>query len=273
MSTPILELDGSPQSRRALLTDLVRFRNLLVVLATTDFQVRYKRAVFGVLWAVVVPLVQAAIVAVVFSQVVRVAGSQRGYAVFVLSGVLAWSYFASALGAGATAVVDGSALTEKLWFPRALLPIVPGLSALVGLGISVLALVVALFIFGVTPTASLILLLPGCVLLAAFTTALSLVLSALHVYFRDVRYLVQALLVVWFYATPVLYPVDLLGRLRPYIELNPMTGIVGLFHASAYGWDSSLAGPVTLSVLVTIALIAVAVEVYRRHDRLFADLM
>jgi ABC-type polysaccharide/polyol phosphate export permease len=229
--------------------------------------------VFGVLWAVVVPLLQATVVAVVFSHVVRVAGGNRSYAVFVLSGVLPWSYFAGTLGAGATAVVDGAGLTEKLWFPRALLPIVPGLSGIVGLAVSLAALVVSLFIFGVTPTAWLLLLAPASALLIAFAVALALVLAALHVYFRDVRYLVAALLMVWFYATPILYPADLLGDIRPYVDINPMTGIVGLFHAAAFGWDGSLAGAVLVSVVTTLVLVVIAVETYRRHDRLFADLL
>jgi len=269
-STQVLELDAGPASAPEVVADLWRHRDVLRELAWTDFQVRYKRAVFGVLWAVIVPLLQAAVVGVVFSHVVRdVSGTS--YALFVLSGVLPWSYFATTLAIGAGAIVDGAELSEKLWFPRAMLPIVPALAGLVGLGISVVLLLVAVPVLHGSVGVNLVLLPAACALLIAFTIALSLVLGALHVYFRDVRYLVQAILLVWFYATPLLYPASLLKELQPWLDFNPMTGIIALFRDAIVGSDASGARSIIVSLVATFALLAASVEVYRRHDRLFAD--
>ena len=204
---PILVLDNKPRSRSTVVWDLWRYRDVLYELARTDFQVRYKRAIFGILWAVALPLLQAAVLAFVFSRVIRLApGAQHGFAVFVLSGVLAWSYFSITVSLGSTAIVDNAELTDKLWFPRSMLPIVPALGGLVGLGVSMVALVVAMPILGVAIGPQVLLLVPACVILVLISIALSLVLASLHVYFRDVRYLVSAALLVWFYLTPILYP-------------------------------------------------------------------
>ena len=272
-SADVLDLDDRPASRRAWLLDVWNHRGVLAMLAKADFQVRYKRASFGVLWAVAVPVLQAVVLAVVFAKVIKV-GNGRAFGAYVLGGVLAWSYFAGTVSAGSTAIVDGTGLTDKVWFPRALLPLVPTLANMVGLLVSLVALLVALPVLGVDVGWRLLLLIPAVVLLAALSAALSLCLAALHVYFRDVRFLVAASLLVWFYLTPIAYPRHLLGsRLGTLIDFNPMTGVVLLFHAATVGGDGPWRRALIVSVLATVLLTAVAVEVNRRHDRLFVDLL
>ena len=90
-------------------------------------------------------------------------------------------------------------------------------------------------------------------------------------YFRDVRFLVQAALLVWFYVTPIIYPLSFVGGLRTVIELNPMTGVVTLFHAAVVGADGAWVRSILVAVASTVVLVAVAVAAYRRHDRLFVD--
>jgi ABC-type polysaccharide/polyol phosphate export permease len=268
-ATSVLELDTRPESVRAWLADVAGHGEVLWMLARKDFQTRYKRASFGVIWAVVVPFLQAAIMAVVFSRVIKVGSGQR-FAVYVMSGVIAFSYFTTVLTIGSTAIVDGASLTDKVWFPRALLVIVPALSNLVGLAVTLLVLIATMPILGVSIHLELLLLLPAALLLIAFATSLSLVLSALHVYFRDVRFLVQASVMVWLYVTPVLYPKALLGGLSGVVDINPMTGVVTLFHMATVG-DAHWQRPVLISVAVTLVLIIIGAEVQRRYDRLFVD--
>ena len=242
------------------------------MLARADFHVRYKRATLGVAWAVAVPVVQALVMAIVFSRIIKVANAAT-FGAYVLAGVLAWSYFAGTIGTGATAIVDGSSLTDKVWFPRAMLPIVPALANVVGLLVSLVALVVALPLLHTHIGARLLLLPVACVLLVAFTTAVVLVLSALHVYFRDVKFLVQALLLVWFYVTPIAYPKALLGGLAPIADFNPMTGVVTLFQVAVVGPQLHWVRAVLVASVATVVLLVVAVEAHRRHDRLFVDLL
>lgn len=270
MSVPVLELGPEPASRRELLRDVARHRQVLLVLSRKDFQTRYKRATLGILWAVAVPVLQASVMAVVFAKIIRfeVAG---GYAPFVMVGIVAWAYFAGTLTTGSTAIVENASLTEKVWFPRALLPVVPALANTVGLLVSFAVVLAIIPFFGVVPGPELFVALPAMVLLVAFTTTLSLVLSALHVYFRDVKYLVQAALLVWMYVTPVLYPQDLLGRWSWLLDFNPLTGVVALFRLAALGHADGWERPVLVATALTVALLLGALEIHRRHDRLFAD--
>jgi lipopolysaccharide transport system permease protein len=270
-STRILDLDDRPASRRSWLAEVWAHREVLLMLAAKDFQTRYKRASFGVLWAVGVPMLQAAIMAIVFSRVLRV-GNGRAFAVFVMSGVIAYSYCTVTIAAGSTAIVDAATLTDKVWFPRALLVIVPALSNLVGFAVTAGVLVAVVPIFGVSVGPRLLLLIPASLLLVVFSVALSLVLGALDVYFRDVKYLVQAAVMVWIYVTPILYPQTLLRRFGPWLDANPLTGIVVLFHMATVG-AGHWVRPVLVSLLATLVLLVAGLEAQRRHDRLFVDLL
>lgn len=243
-----------------------------MVLARKDFQVRYKRATLGVLWAVAVPAIQAAVMIVVFSHFVH-ARNGVPYGAYVLSGILPWTYFSSSLSVTVTSIVEGASLNDKLWFPRALLPIVPCLSGLIGLAISLVILLIVAPLAGATLQLRVLLLIPACLLLVAFLVGLSLVLSALQVYYRDVCFLVVAALSVWIYATPILYQKSQVGGLAPWLDLNPMTGIIALFHIAVIGTHESWQRSVAISIAVTLALLVAAVETHRRHDRLLVDLL
>jgi lipopolysaccharide transport system permease protein len=271
-SQPMLDLQPGPMSWREWLASLWDHRSVQLVLARQDFQVRFKRASLGVAWAVLVPAIQAAVMIIVFSHFVQTRGGVP-YGPFVLSGILGWTYFSSTLSVSVNAIVVGATLTDKVWFPRALLPIVPCLSGLVGLGISMVILIVFAPILGAEIGLRILLLIPAVSLLVTFTIALSLVLSALQVYFRDVRFMVLAAMSVWIYATPIMYPQSKVGHLGPWLDFNPMTGIMSLFHLAIVGDYDPWSRGVIVSVVVTVALLIVGIEVHRRRDRLFVDLL
>lgn len=267
-----LDLGPGPGTRREWLEALWGHRAVIAVLARKDFQARYKRASLGILWVVAVPLVQAIVLTAIFSNFVRLDGG-ASYPAYVLSGILTWSYFSITLPLATSSIVEQTALTDKLWFPRAILPLVPCLSNLVGLIISMLILVVAAPIAGAPLTINILLLIPASALLLLFTAALSMATSALNVYFRDVRFIVTAALLVWLYATPILYPKDLVGSLGPWLDVNPMTGIVSMFHVAVLGEDGDWQRSAIFSVIVTFLLLVVAMEIHRRRDRQFVDLL
>jgi ABC-type polysaccharide/polyol phosphate export permease len=269
----LLVIEPRPTARRAWFAELWRSRAVFSMLARKDFQTRYKRASFGVLWAVVVPLLQGLVMAVVFSRVVPLDGDSDSYAAYVFAGIVAYSYFSATLGTGSTAIVEGAGLTDKVWFPRVLLVGVPAAANAVSLSVSLLMLLVLLPVLGGSFGVATLLFVPGVVLLVAFTTALTMVVAALHVYFRDVKFLVQAALLVWIYITPVLYPKDVLGDRAGWVDLNPLTGIIGLFQRAALGEGAALGRPLAISIAAVVVLAVAGLEGQRRHDRLFVDLL
>jgi ABC-type polysaccharide/polyol phosphate export permease len=112
----------------------------------------------------------------------------------------------------------------------------------------------------------------GVLLLVGFVVSLGLCLSALHVYFRDVKFMVQAALMVTFYVTPIIYPKSRAGRFGDWLDFNPITGVVSLFQSGIGGASPELR-PVVVSVVVTVVLFVIGIEAHRRHDRLFVDLL
>jgi lipopolysaccharide transport system permease protein len=269
-AVPVLELDGRPTPVRVLLSDAFAARGLMVMLARQDFAARYRSAVLGIAWTVFLPLLQGAVLALVFTRVVKVRTTED-YAGFVLLGMATWGYLNGALSAASTSIVDGGALATKLYFPRLVLPSVAPASNLVGYALSlVVAVGVALGQAKVVHWQ--LVLLPAAMALAfVFITALSAVTALLHVWFRDVRYVVTALLLIAFYATPVIYPLSLAGDLEAYVIANPATGIVQLTRWCVFGHADAVGAAVAVTAGWTLLLVLAAVMAYARHERTACD--
>lgn len=272
-TAPVIHLEAGRRSLRGLVRDVWSARRLIAVLARKDFYVRYRRTSFGALWSVGLPLVQALVLAAVVSLFLDF-GDRTRYPVFVFSGMVVWTFFSTTVTGAGTSIVDGADLSTKIYFPRAVFPLVA-----VGVGTYgfVLSLLVLLGLSLVTGTGIgvRIALLPVAVALAvALTTAWSLVLSALHVYFRDVRYLLQATLLPWFYVTPVFYPFEQVPIwARRWLELNPLTGAVELMRAATVGSSAAWGRPALISAAWAVGMLALGAELHARRDRVFVDLL
>ncbi|MCU1587107.1 MAG: phosphate transporter permease [Frankiales bacterium] len=269
-AVPVLELDGRPLPVRVLLRDLVRARGLLLMLARQDFAARYRSAVLGLAWTVLLPLLQGAVLALVFTKVVRVPSTGH-YAGFVLVGMATWGYLNGALGAASTSIVDGGSLATKVYFPRLVLPAVAPTSGLVGYGLSLLV-AVAVGLGQAREAHWQLVLLPAAMALAfLLVTSLSAVTALLHVWFRDVRYLVTALLLIAFYATPVIYPLSITHGLKPLVIANPATGVVQLTRWCVFGQADSVGLSVAVTAGWTLLFCGLAAVLYARHERTACD--
>jgi ABC-type polysaccharide/polyol phosphate export permease len=265
-------LTGERTTARRLVRETWRTRELVVQLARKEFFVRYRRATFGVLWAVVLPTVQALVLATVLSRFIRFPETGH-FALYVLSGTLAWSFFATAVGAGTTSITDSSAMSAKIYFPRMVFPLTVVGSGLYGFVISAVVLAVLCVVVGDGLDLSVLLLVPALVWLLLLTAPLTVLLAGLNVYFRDMRYLVQAVLLPLFYLTPIFYPLSVVGGLRRFIEVNPMTGIVQLVRAATVGAEPGWAGALWWSAAWTVAAIVGALAFHARYDRVMSDLL
>ncbi len=242
----------------------------MFVLARKDFFVRYRRTSFGLLWAVFLPVLQATVLTIVFGKLLR--SRAPDYAVYVFSGMVPWSFFASSFGQGATAIVDNTTLANRIYFPRAVLPLIPVVSSLFSVAITIALLIGMSLGFGVSLGPELLALPLGVLLVALLSASFGLVASALHVYFRDVRFIVSASLTVWLYLTPVIFRVEQLPRvLRPIIKANPMTGVVEVFRFATVGASDGWSTSLLVTAAWMVVLLSLALQLHRRFDRLFAD--
>jgi lipopolysaccharide transport system permease protein len=270
---PITVLDGRPEPLRVLLSRAWAARELAIVLARKEFFVRYRRATLGLAWSAGLPLLQAIVLALVFQHVVRF-DTGSAYAPYVLSGMVVVSYVTMTVGTAATSIVDGSSLTSRTYFPRLILPLVTVLSNVVSLVVTLVALMGVCLFDGVGLGPEVLLLIPGAVLTVVLTAAFGLVLSAAHVYARDVRYVVAAVTTLALYVTPVVYPLSFLPTwLRLVVVANPMTGVVEVMRAATVGADGWWPQALAATGVWLVVLLVVGAELHRRRDRLFADLL
>ena len=271
VAQPSIDLRGEATSPVQLAKEVWRARQLMLILARKEFHVRYRRASFGLLWAIGLPLLQSAVMALVFSKVAKISHAPH-YAIFILSGMTAWIYFTAVLTPGSTSVVDGTDISSRVYFPRILMPLVQVVTGLYGFVITLVITLALCPLLGAGLGTSLVILVPATLLLIALTTGFCLVNSALHVYFRDMRYIVTAAIIVWFYVTPIIYPAtDAPNGLRSFINLNPMTGVVDLFHAGLLGTTGGIGFAVLVSCLWTAGLLVVGIGLHCRFNRVFAD--
>lgn len=267
---PVLELSGEVTPVRRLLRDLAGHWPLLAVLARQDFTARYRSASLGLAWSVFLPLFQGAILAVIFTRVVRVHGTPS-YPVFVVAGMNTWSYFSTSFQTASTSIVDTGGLAGRVYFPRLLCPAMPAASGLPSYAIANVVLIVLALAFGVGLHPQL-LALPLVMLLAGvLASMLAAVVTMLHVYYRDVRYVVTALLIVWFYGTPVIYPITLVHQLRPLLVANPATGLVQAVRWCVFGHADSAGAAIAVTGGWLVVATVVALAVYRRHERIAVD--
>jgi homopolymeric O-antigen transport system permease protein len=266
------ELEGERSRLIPLLRDLWRSRGLIRTLAKKDFFVKYRRASIGVLWTVGLPLIQALVLSVIFSRIVRFQTPIR-YPVYVFSGMMPWAFFSGSINTAVTSIVDGSSIATKVYFPRAVLPIVTVWSGFHGYIPALGVLVLLAAVFHVHLGLSLLLMIPATILTVALTMGFSLLFAALHVYFRDMRYIVQAITFPWLWASAVMYPLYKIGSLIRFIKYNPVVGMVELYRAALGAGVPGYGHLVLISTIWAIGLSILALPLYRRYDRVFCDLL
>ena len=204
--------------------DLVRYRELFANIFRRDLQARYKGSALGVFWSLANPLMLMAVYALVFSVIWRAAPEGlTPYPLFLLSGLVVWVFFSGSLQAAARSMVDSAPLIRKTRFPRQLVPLSMVGTQLVALA-AMLAVILPLnFVLLPETRGTLWLAPPLALLVIGLAAGLSLAIASLNVVFRDVEHLVSALLLPWFFLTPILYTRDSLSG-------GPYGWIVDVLH-------------------------------------------
>lgn len=248
---------------------LVRTASLVLMLSVRNFRVRFRRSALGVLWVFLQPALQAGTFAFLFIRVMKVDVGDD-YLAYVLTGVMPWAYFAQAVGSATSAVVDSADVVRRVAAPRVIYP-------LAAVGGTAFTFAPTLLILGgiAAATGHLgidIAWLPLAVLLqTALAVGIGLIACTLYVYARDVRNAVASLLVLGFYATPLVFmPERTSASIREALRFNPLTGVASLYRA-AYLQRPLDGTAVAYSVFGAVVLIAVGVMLFRRYSPYFVD--
>ncbi|HLN24386.1 MAG TPA: ABC transporter permease [Patescibacteria group bacterium] len=246
--------------------------DLLYVLALTQLKTRYKKAVLGYVWSLANPLVFAAIFYFVFGIVMK--SGRPDMPAFLLTGLFPWQWISNSLSGSTMVFIGNAALVKKVAFPRYFLPL-----SLIAqdawhfiMALPVLASILA--VSGFLPHWGWLWALPLCLVIqAVLLFGLAMLLASLNMFLRDIEHLVQVMLMVGFYATPVIYPLEQVPEpYADFIRLNPFTSVIGLWREVIYTGTPKLA---TLAIAIPMALtcLAVGAIVYRGLSRRFAELI
>jgi homopolymeric O-antigen transport system permease protein len=254
--------------------DVLRYRELFANLFRRDFQAKYKGSVLGVLWSVLNPLMLLGVYLVVFGVLLKSGNGIRHYPIYLLAGVVCWSFFNLSLQSASRSMVDSAELIKKVRFPRQLVAFSMVATQAVTFAVMVVVLLVLSLVFVPEARTTVWVSLPLVVLFVGFVAGLALLFACLNVLFRDVEHVLTAALLPWFFLTPILWrfaqlPADvrehetLLQVLRWGNVATPP--IYAVRDALWLGRAPRLADVVYLAVAAVVAL-ALGAAVYRRVD-------
>jgi lipopolysaccharide transport system permease protein len=256
--------------------DLFRYRELFLNLFRRDLQLRYKGSVLGVGWSFVYPLTLMGVYTIVFS-VLWKAFTIRHFPLFVLSGLVTWLFFQTTLQRASTSLLAQATLLKQVRFPRQLLVLAVVATQVVPFAAMLVVLLVVNLIVLPETRSTFWVVLPFAVLVVAFVSGLSLAVASANAIFRDVEHILGAILLPWFFLTPVVYTFDLLPGPHVLAEVIHWANFVtppteGLRDALFFGTYPS-GGDTVYSIVVALAALFLGAFLFSRtDDRLAAEL-
>jgi lipopolysaccharide transport system permease protein len=252
--------------------ELWRYRDLAFQIAARDVTVRYRQTALGAAWAILQPVGFMIVFTLFFGRVAGIASDGIPYALFSLSGLVAWTYFANGILLGAESLVTNSALVSKIYFPRIFMPAGVLAAGFVDLAISLVILFVVVFATGFVPSAAVLLLPLLVAIMVAAALGLAAGLAALNVRYRDVRYVIPFLIQMWLFATPIAYPSSLIEEpWRTLSAINPMVGVVEGFRWATLGTGEAPLELIGISAVAALVLLVAGLVYFDRVERTFAD--
>lgn len=257
-----------------LFKDLYAYRELLKSNVKKEIRGKYKGSFLGVLWSFVNPLLMTLVYAIVFPYLMRGAGYEH-YTTFLIIGILPWTWFTTSIAQGTFVVLGNAGIIKKVYFPREILPISVVASGLVNFLISCVIMILFVIFSGIGFT-KYVLFLP-LIIITQFLLILGIIFitSAVNVYVRDLEYIVNFIIQMLFYGTPILYSLDLFKdapkTIRTLIELNPMTTIVNCYRDVLYWGNVPHIKSLLVVLLASLGLVIVGLWIFRLLSKGFAE--
>jgi lipopolysaccharide transport system permease protein len=256
------------------LAELWRARELVLFLTWRDVKIRYKQTVLGAAWALLQPFLTMIVFTFVFNRFGKISTGQLPYPLFSLTTLALWYYFANSINLTSNSLVGSAALITKVYFPRLSVVISPLLGGIVDFLLALLLVGGAMSYYGFVPPLQALVAPVFVLLTMLIALGIGLVLSALNVRYRDIRYAVPFLMQIWMFASPVAYP----GAVVPHAyrllySLNPMTGILEGYRWALLGYGHPHLGSLAISVGTALVLVVGGAVYFSRAERAFADVI
>jgi len=259
------------------LSEIWRYRDLVMLMVRRDFVSQYKQTIFGPIWYFLTPLFNVVIYTFIFSTIAGISTDGIPPILFYLSGLTLWNYFSGTLQGTSNTFVTNSSLFGKVYFPRLIIPISLTISSLIRFGIQfglLLAVLVYYIFTGFAFQANVYTFLLPVVLLSTAVLSLGcgVIISSLTTKYRDLQYVLTFGIQLWMYVTPIIYPVSILPEKYKWIALiNPMAPLIEAFKFGILGTGTVNAGALMYSFGITLGLLVVGIILFNKVESTFMD--
>lgn len=253
--------------------ELWEHRELFYFLTLRDIKIRYKQTLLGIAWVLLQPTISTLVFSIIFSNLGQNRPMEVPYPVFAFSGFVVWIFFATAISSSSASFIGNPNLITKIYFPRLILPLSATAANLLDLFLGLVSLGVVMAIYGVAPGRTFFFAFLFLILSISIATSLGVILSAINVRYRDVKYILPVLLQLWLFVTPIFYSLEMIPEQSRWLwKLNPMTGALNGFRAALFGagFDSF---EITVSVVVALILLVLALQIFYHMEEGFADVI
>jgi lipopolysaccharide transport system permease protein len=270
---PLVTVQPSPTWVALNLRDLWAYRELLGFLTWRDVKVRYKQTVLGIAWAIIQPLFTMLIFTLFFGRLAGMPSEGIPYPLFAYAGLLPWTFFSNAVTSSGNSLIGSANMITKVYFPRMLIPAAAVGAGLVDLAIAFVILLLLMAYYGVALTWNILMLPVVVALTVLLALGVGMWMAALNVKYRDVRFALPFLIQIWMFVSPIIYPPALVPeRWRWALALNPLCGIIDGYRSCVLGKPFN-AITLTLSAVLTLAILVYAAYDFRRMEKTFADIV
>lgn len=252
-----------------------KWRELLWQLTAREVKARYKQSVLGYFWVILSPLAQMLVMSFAFSIILRVptnAASNIPYSIFLFVALLPWLLFSSSLSSSTVSLVSSSSLITKIYFPRIILVLSTITAKIIDFLFAISVLVVYMIIYHIPITWNILWVIPIFFIQQIFTLGLSLFFAAANLLYRDIQYLLNMIILLWFYATPVIYPADIIpARYKFIFQINPMAVIVNAYRQVVLGGGEPKYTSLLIGLAVSIVIFFIGFSYFKSREKIFAD--
>lgn len=253
-----------------MIKNLYNYRELLKSNIKKEIRGKYKGSFLGVLWSFINPLLQVAVYAIVFPYIMRI--KTDNYLQYLIIGIIPWTFFTTVINQGMITVRMNAGIIKKVYFPREILPISVALSGLVNFFISCIIIVLFCVFGGIGISWHIVLLPVVAIIQFFFTLGLVFALSAINIYIKDVEYIVQFILNMLFYGTPILYSVELFPeKMRWLLYMNPLTEIIDFYRDIFMYHKLPAMMPILYLLGITFVVFVIGVLLFRKLEKGFAE--
>ncbi len=253
--------------------ELLEYKDLIFFLVWRDIKVLYAQTILGFLWAIVQPLTQIVIFTVIFGNVAKIETEGIPYFLFTTVAVVPWTFMSQAMNLSSQSLVTGQNVLGKVYFPRLIFPLTAVFAKLVDFGIALLIIISAILYYRVMPTWSLLLLPFFTLQMICVAAGVGMLMSAMAIRYRDVRYAMGYALQMLMYSAPIVYSAsEIPEKWRLIYSINPIVGTIEGFRACLLGlpipWPFIVPG-----ILTAIVLLFFGAYYFKRMERVFVDVI